>query len=39
MPALADQIGNHPVLLPLLNRLEAQGQQLGAPESATNQSI
>ena len=37
MSTLADQIGNHPVLLPLLNPLEAQGQQLGAAESTTNQ--
>jgi hypothetical protein len=34
MSALADQIGNHPVLLPLLDRLKAQGQQFGAPKSA-----
>jgi hypothetical protein len=35
--ALADQIGNHPVFFALLNRLEAQGQQLGSAQAAANQ--
>jgi hypothetical protein len=35
--SLADEIGNDPVLLPLLDRLEAQGQQLGSAEAASNQ--
>jgi hypothetical protein len=30
MSAFADEIRNHPVLLALLNRLEAQSQQLSA---------
>ena len=37
MSALADQIGNHPVLLALLDRLEVQRQQLGAAAPAANQ--
>jgi hypothetical protein len=37
MAGLADDIGNQPVLLPLLDRLEAQGQQLGAAKAAANQ--
>jgi hypothetical protein len=37
MSALAHEIGDHPVLLPLLDRLEAQGQQLCAAESTANQ--
>jgi hypothetical protein len=38
MSALADRIGNHPVLLALLDRLdEVQGQQLGAAEAVANQ--
>jgi hypothetical protein len=37
MSTLADQIGNHPVVLPLPHRIEALGQQLGAAESAANQ--
>jgi hypothetical protein len=35
--ALADQIGNHPLFLPLLDRFEVQRQQLGATEAAANQ--
>ena len=37
MASLAEQIGDDPMLLPLLDRLEAQCQQLGAPKSAANQ--
>jgi hypothetical protein len=37
MSALADQVGNHPVLLALLDRLEAQRQQLAAAEAAADQ--
>ena len=35
--ALADQIGNHAVLVALLDRLEAQGQQLGSGQAAADQ--
>jgi hypothetical protein len=37
MAAFAYQIGNHPVLLPLLGRLDAQGQQLRSAQAAANQ--
>ncbi len=37
MSALADQIGNHPMLLALLDRLELQRQQLGAAEPTANE--
>ena len=35
--ALADQIGDHPVVLAPLDRVEAEGQQLAAAQSAANQ--
>ncbi len=35
--AISDQIGNHPVPLPLLDCFEAQGQQLGAWKAAADQ--
>jgi hypothetical protein len=34
---LAHEIGNDPVLFPLLDRLQAQGQQLGSAQAASNQ--
>lgn len=37
MSALADRIGNHPVLLSLLDRVDPQGEQFGAAQSAANQ--
>ena len=37
MSTLADQIGDHPVLLAPLDRLEIQRQQFGAAEPAANQ--
>ena len=37
MAALADQVGNHPVLFSLLNRRELQGQQLAATEPAAEE--
>jgi hypothetical protein len=37
MAGFADEIGNHPMLLALLDRLELQGQQLGTAEAAPNQ--
>jgi hypothetical protein len=37
MSTLSDQISNDPVVLPLLDRVEAQGQQLCAAESAADQ--
>jgi len=37
MSALANQIGDDPMLLPPLDRLEGQCQQLGAAKSAANQ--
>jgi hypothetical protein len=39
MSALADQIGAHPVVLALLDRLELQRQQLGASKPAANQHL
>jgi hypothetical protein len=35
--AFADEIRNHPALLALLNRLDLQGQQLGAAQAAADQ--
>jgi hypothetical protein len=37
MLALADEIGNHPMVLALVNGLELEGQQLRARQAAANQ--
>jgi hypothetical protein len=34
MAALANEVGNHPVLLPLLNIFNSQRRQFGAPQAA-----
>lgn len=36
VPRLPQEVGDHPVLLPLLNRLDLQGEQFAATEAATD---
>ncbi len=37
MAGLSIEVGNHPVLLPELNRRDREGEEFAAPQSTTNQ--